>query len=390
MKYILVFLLVLSLIVNIDAQDTFSMVAVDSTTNQVGSAGASCVDLTGSGMTGDFIGELLPGLGAINTQSWYDATNQANARNRMLEGLTPTQIIDWLNNNDVTNQPELRQYGIVGFVNDGTSASASTGSSNTAYANHIITPTYAIAGNILSGQAILDSMESHFLAEQGSLACKLMGALQGAKVVGADTRCASNGTSALFAYVKVADPTDEFGDPSFIISVETMDGQGIEPIDALQNLFDNAYGSCAVKWYQDLDGDLFGNPDEVLLSNTEPSGYVLDNTDCDDQDSNIGGIGSACEDNNACTPVSTTQEDCSCWGEEIIQTNTFVGGNNLWLNASNWSLGTLPDVCHEVVIPAGLTVDLLDGEEGSCYSLQVSNSATLNVAGTANLKVIAQ
>ncbi len=94
------------------AQDTFSIVAVDSVTGEVGSAGASCVDLFNfSGITNDFLGELFPGVGAINTQAWYNQTNQMNARNRMNAGDTPSEIIDWLVVNDVTNQPELRQYG---------------------------------------------------------------------------------------------------------------------------------------------------------------------------------------------------------------------------------------------------------------------------------------
>ena len=65
-----------------------------------------------------------------------------------------------------------------------------------------------------------------------------MAALQGANMVGADVRCASNGTSSLFAFVKVAQSSDIFGSPSFNISVRTHSNSGIEPIDSLQNLFD--------------------------------------------------------------------------------------------------------------------------------------------------------
>ncbi len=221
-------------------QDTFSMVAIDTVTGEVGSAGASCVDLTTiSGLTDHFLGELFPGKGAINTQAYYVPANQINARNRMNAGDTPGEIIDWVTENDVSNQPQLRQYGIVALVNGSPQAAAHTGASTDDYKNHITGSHYSIQGNILLGQEVLDSMESRFLNAEGSLACRLMAAMQGANMVGADTRCASNGTSSLFAFVKVAQPGDDFGNPSFVRSVRTKANAGIEPIDSLQVIFDN-------------------------------------------------------------------------------------------------------------------------------------------------------
>ena len=73
-----------------------------------------------------------------------------------------------------------------------------------------------------------------------------MAALQGANMVGADTRCSSNGTSSLFAFVKVSQPSDIFGSPSFNISVRTHSNSGIEPIDSLQNLFDYEYNCISL------------------------------------------------------------------------------------------------------------------------------------------------
>lgn len=221
------------------SQDTFSIVAVDSITGEVGSAGASCVDLFNwPGYPDDFLGELFPGVGAINTQAYYNETNQANARNRMNLGDTPSEIIAWLIDNDVSSQPQLRQYGIVALVNGSPESDAHTGTQTDDYKNHILGPNYSMQGNILLGQMVLDSMESRFLNAEGDLSCKLMAALQGAKMVGADSRCADNGTSSLFAFVKVAQPNDEFGSPSFLLSVRTHDNAGIEPIDSLQILFD--------------------------------------------------------------------------------------------------------------------------------------------------------
>jgi len=244
MKTKLLILLIISLftISNIYSQDTFSIVAIDTVTGEVGSAGASCVDLFNfPGYSDDFLGELFPGVGAINTQAWYHSTNQSNARNRMNMGETPSQIIDWLINNDVSGQPQLRQYGIVAFVNDSPQSAGHTGVATDDYKNHVLGPNYSIQGNILLGQQVLDSMESKFLNAPGDLACKLMAALQGANMVGADSRCATNGTSSLFSFVKVAQPDDIFGDPSFLLSVRTEDGDNVEPIDSLQVLFDEVH-----------------------------------------------------------------------------------------------------------------------------------------------------
>jgi uncharacterized Ntn-hydrolase superfamily protein len=48
----------------------------------------------------------------------------------MLEGLSPAEIINWLVENDVQNQPQRRQYGIVDFDEEGNARStALTGTS---------------------------------------------------------------------------------------------------------------------------------------------------------------------------------------------------------------------------------------------------------------------
>jgi len=235
---------------SLSAQDTFSIVAADSTTREVGSAGASCVDLFAAGLADpSFLGQLLPDTGAINTQAFYLPTNQNNARIRMRAGDTPAQIINWLTEHDVQNNSSIRQYGIVGFTGTNVSAAGYTGVNTDDYKNHITGNIggvyYSIQGNILLGQEILDSMEYRFRNESGDLACKLMAALQGANVVGADTRCAPDGTSTLFAFLKVAKPDDTSNNPSFSIGVRTRDNTGIEPIDSLQSIF-NLQHSCIV------------------------------------------------------------------------------------------------------------------------------------------------
>ncbi len=271
---------------NLRAQDTFSIVAVDSVTGEVGSAGASCVDLIlfFPNYPVDFLGDLIPGVGAINTQASYNVANQNNARNRMLAGDTPQQIINWLAANDAGANPTNRQYGIAALVNGSPQTAGYTGTNTLNYKNHIAGPNYCIQGNILLGQSVLDSMEARFLRETGDLACKLMAALQGAKVPGADTRCANNGsgTSSLFAFLEVAQPTDSIGQPSFLVSVKTPGGAGIEPIDSLQILFD-AQKSCAATGMTEYNRpmwNIYPNPagDHVVIAATSPTIVNLKST----------------------------------------------------------------------------------------------------------------
>ena len=79
------------------AQDTFSIIAVDPVTKEVGSAGASCV--TGVGASGiiDIITDIIPGRGGINSQAYVciPNINLQNGIMRMDLGDSPSAIIDW-------------------------------------------------------------------------------------------------------------------------------------------------------------------------------------------------------------------------------------------------------------------------------------------------------
>jgi uncharacterized Ntn-hydrolase superfamily protein len=151
---------------------------------------------------------------------------------------SPGQILDSLINHDAENNPTRRQYGIIDFAGGIIRDTAYTGVNCDNYKNHIIGPNYTIQGNILLGQQILDSMKARFLRQTGSLANKLMAALQGAKVIGADTRCASHGTSSLSAFIRVAKPWDTTG--TLFLNLKVINAPvNRDPIDSLQVLYNN-------------------------------------------------------------------------------------------------------------------------------------------------------
>jgi len=67
-------------------------------------------------------------------------------------------------------------------------------------------------------------------------------------------------------------------------ATETCNGKD----DDCDTLIDDADPSCTGKttWYQDSDGDGYGNPAVSQQACSQPPGYVSDNTDCDDSDAN--------------------------------------------------------------------------------------------------------
>ncbi|WP_189342899.1 DUF1028 domain-containing protein, partial [Ulvibacter litoralis] len=232
--------------------DTFSIVAYDPITGEIGGAGTSCY-----GGHINFLNDIIRSpdgtlLGAIHSQASYVPGNQNNARTRMLAGDTPAEIISWLVANDCcASDSSTRQYGIVGISSEGTITTAGyTGASNGNWGGNIkgVDPStgmhYAIQGNILDTSTdgagredILNDMETSFRAATGTLADKLMAALQGAKRVGADNRCVGSGNSGLASFVRVLRPSDATGSPYLDLSYYP-NISSVEPIDVLQCNYD--------------------------------------------------------------------------------------------------------------------------------------------------------
>jgi len=225
------------------SQDTFSIVAIDSITGEIGSAGASCVGSSTSYPYGaQILSDVIPGIGAIHTQASWHATNQQRAHNWMMQGLSPQQIIDSLVAHDVGNNPTIRQYGIVDYNGGHPRSAAYTGVNCMDYKNHVAHLNYSIQGNILMGQEILDSMESRFLNTGGTLADRLMAALQGAKVIGADTRCGIHNTSSQSSFLRMArmnnQPDSLYLDLYMSYPYNLTGIYPVDPIDSLQTLYD--------------------------------------------------------------------------------------------------------------------------------------------------------
>jgi uncharacterized Ntn-hydrolase superfamily protein len=271
MKKLYPFLILILLSFGIKAQDTFSIIAVDPVTGDIGSIGASCV--TGaSGAFDTWVTDIIPGKGGVNAQAWIclPNINLQNAMARMEEGLSPQEIIDWLLLNDACSSqnydPEYRQYGIVDLDMNGDPRSAGwTGSMADDYKEDRQGVNYSVQGNILLDQSVIDNMEDNFNNTSGTLADKLMSSLQGANFPGADSRCLANGTSSRAAWFVVYRADDEPGEPYLRLVVPTQ-SIGVEPIDILQDMYDDFLAVTDFNMEELIH--LYPNPvdDELVIS----------------------------------------------------------------------------------------------------------------------------
>jgi len=268
MKLKLTTLLILFIILSNYAQHTFSIVAVDPATGEIGSAGATCIADEHGALD---ISDIVLGVGAIHTQSYWDPTNQVNAHNRMVAGDSPQEIIDWLIANDNGNNIEFRQYGVVDLNNGNPRSAGYTGDQNYDEKINVNGPTYAIQGNILISQDVVTDMETAFTNTSGSLANRLMAAMQAAKRPGADSRCLNLGVSSESAFLRVASPTDtdaSYGNLSLDLNV-WVTSTTFEPIDALQDAYNDVL-STSNNELGNIKVDFYPNPtDDSLIIRTK-------------------------------------------------------------------------------------------------------------------------
>ncbi len=160
--------------------NTFSIAARCPTTGRLGVAVATAVPGVGG-----MCPYLRARVGAISTQSWVNPYLALDALDALAGGAAAQDALDAVLAGDEGRN--LRQFGLVDAAGR---AAAWTGVACTGWCGHRTGPGYAIQGNMLTGETVLDAMEAAFLGAdtKGDLAERLMLALERAQAAGGDKR----------------------------------------------------------------------------------------------------------------------------------------------------------------------------------------------------------
>lgn len=200
-----------SVLAAFNAHATWSIIAVDRVTGEIGIAGASCTfDVQG-------IASIVPGKGAIVVQAASSYFARIKGVELMDGNATPEQIMAAMR--DEQFEPEKQQYGVISLdgetvplVYSGTLIKDWNGSKT----EHDV----AVLGNILVGDGIVvNAFDSFNSNRQQSLSDRLMLALSAGEQAGGDNRCGSQ--YARSAFISVYNPKDG--------AISKLSVHGIEP-----------------------------------------------------------------------------------------------------------------------------------------------------------------
>lgn len=185
------------------AHATWSVVGTDEETGEVGVAVASCVPTEVV-----VVPVLAPGMGAGASQALLNSASGAPMLAALESGATADEVIAKVTSPEFDPNAEARQFGVVTL--SGTAAGFTGSETEPIALNRTnATQTASAQGNILVSEAVIEDSIAAFDATSGSLADKLMAALEAGSAAGGDSRCGSRTASA--AALIVAKP----GDPAW-------------------------------------------------------------------------------------------------------------------------------------------------------------------------------
>jgi uncharacterized Ntn-hydrolase superfamily protein len=220
------------------ASATWSIVAVDPQTGEVGAAGATC------GPDVAVIVRVVPGKGAVVAQGMTSDEGRDHASKMLREGSGANAVIEAITSTRVDQNMALirhtRQYGVIA-LQEGTPTTASfTGSFTSRARGAREAAGVSVQGNILASTDVLDKTLAHYLSTPKScgLAVALLNALEAGALEGGDARCSME-QSALSAFLVVAKPSDAANAPTIRVIAPNQQFGGKNPVLMLRERLRN-------------------------------------------------------------------------------------------------------------------------------------------------------
>lgn len=252
---------------------TWSVIAVDAKTGQVIIASATCVRQAGFPRREpnpardlmDVQAVIVPGYGVAACQAGVDNTreNQMLVYNELKKGTPPAEIIEMLKSDP---NIERRQFGIVAIPNGGTvnqrnNRAGFNGSGNSQsslfFGGSVGDIYYQVQGNTLLGYQVVHAAALAFTRATGTMADRVMAAMDAADVSGGDHRCNCGNSpldfvpcdnkTAHVAYIAIANKDDAAGvthnDGKYYAYINVTDdntkkGESGNPVKTLRMRYD--------------------------------------------------------------------------------------------------------------------------------------------------------
>jgi len=252
---------------------TWSVIAVDAKTGQVIIASATCVRQAGFPRREpnpardlmDVQAVVVPGYGVAACQAGVDNTreNQMLVYNELKKGTPPAEIIEMLKSDP---NIERRQFGIVAIPNGGTvnqrnNRAGFNGSGNSQsslfFGGSVGDIYYQVQGNTLLGYQVVHAAALALTRATGTMADRVMAAMDAADVSGGDHRCncgnnpldfvPCDNKTAHVAYIAIANKDDAAGvthnDGKYYAYISVTDdntkkGESGNPVKTLRMRYD--------------------------------------------------------------------------------------------------------------------------------------------------------
>ncbi len=170
----------LAILIASPASATFSIVAIDLETGDLGVAVASRVF-----GVGNHVPWAEAGVGAVATQAAMNGGYGPRGLELLRQGLTAQQVVDRLLAEDPFPRKDGRQVAVVDAKGN---IAVYTGSTANEWKGHIKGATYSVQGNILAGPHVAPAMAIAFENTKGELAERLYAAIKAGDDAGGDRR----------------------------------------------------------------------------------------------------------------------------------------------------------------------------------------------------------